>query len=99
MPARPTLETLLHAAVDDRHAKFQFRERQLVRPINSVHAEVDGRQLVNFCSNNYLGLTHHPRVLEAIARATQTHGAGVAASPLITGYTDLHASAERALAD
>ena len=92
------LEDFLGAALADRRAAFQFRQRQIVRPLDSVHVDIDGRGHVNFCSNNYLGLTHHPRVIEAVARATQSHGAGAAASPLISGYTDLHASAERALA-
>src|SRR5439155_20224666 len=95
---RPSLEDLLHAALDDRRANLQLRQRRVVTPIDSVHLEISGRRFVNFCSNNYLGLTHHPRVIAAVQRATQSHGAGAAASPLISGYTDLHASAERALA-
>jgi 8-amino-7-oxononanoate synthase len=93
-----SLEELLNAALDYRRAAFQLRQRQVVRPINSTHVEIDGRRYVNFCSNNYLGLTHHPRVIEAAARAAQSHGSGAGAAPLISGYTDLHASAERALA-
>jgi 8-amino-7-oxononanoate synthase len=91
-------EAWLAAALGERSRSNQLRQRQLIRPIDSVHVEIDGRRYVNFCSNNYLGLTHHPRVIEAIARAAQSHGAGAGASGLISGYTDLHASAERALA-
>jgi 8-amino-7-oxononanoate synthase len=93
-----TLEALLHAALDDRRAKFQFRQPKVVRPIDSVHVDIDGRRYVNFCSNNYLGLTHHPAVLEAVERATRRYGAGAGASPLISGYSDLHAAAEQTLA-
>src|SRR3954454_14297558 len=92
------LDELLNAALDDRRANHQRRQRQIITPIDAVHVEIAGRRHVNFCSNNYLGLTHHPRVIEAAQRATQTHGAGAAASALISGYTDIHASAERALA-
>jgi 8-amino-7-oxononanoate synthase len=91
-------EAWLAAALGERSRSNQLRQRQLIRPIDSVHVEIDGRRYVNFCSNNYLGLTHHPRVIEAAARAAQSHGAGAGASGLISGYTDLHASAERALA-
>jgi 8-amino-7-oxononanoate synthase len=93
-----SLDELLHAALDDRRAAFQLRQRRVVRPVDSTHVEIDGREYVNFCSNNYLGLTHHPRVIEAVARAAHSHGTGVGAAPLISGYTDLHASAERAIA-
>src|SRR5438445_8995647 len=75
MPGPTTLQNLLNAALDDRRAKLQLRQRQILRPIDSVHIEIDGRRYVNFCSNNYLGLTYHPRVIDAIERATRTHGA------------------------
>src|SRR4051794_13794530 len=40
-----------------------LRQRQVVRPLEAVHVEIDGVRYVNFCSNNYLGLTHHPKLL------------------------------------
>lgn len=75
-----------------------FRQRRVVTPLDATHVEIDGRRYVNFASNNYLGLTHHPRVIDAARRATERRGAGSGAAGLITGYTDAHASAERALA-
>src|SRR5687767_10163083 len=75
-----------------------YRQRRVVRAVDATHVEVDGRRYVNFASNNYLGLTHHPRVLEAAANALREHGAGSAASPLITGYGPAQASLERRLA-
>jgi 8-amino-7-oxononanoate synthase len=77
----------------DRH-----RSRQLVRPLDAVHVEIDGRRLVNFASNNYLGLTHHPAVIDALREAATSHGAGSGAAALISGYTPAHASAEGTLA-
>src|SRR5688572_14421187 len=75
-----------------------FRERRAIQPQGATHVQWQGRRLVNFASNNYLGLTHHPRVVEAVRRACATHGAGSGAAGLVTGYTDAHASAESALA-
>src|SRR3954465_3306774 len=91
---RRTVRDHLHQL---RHGHL-YRSRQVVRPIDSTHVEIDGRRYVNFCSNNYLGLTHHPRVIEAVQRAAESHGAGAGAAPLISGYTDLHAAAENSLA-
>ena len=71
------------AGLRERHL---FRQRQLITPLDATHVEVEGRQYVNFASNNYLGLTHHPRVIEAARRAAQDYGAGSGAAPLITGY-------------
>jgi 7-keto-8-aminopelargonate synthetase-like enzyme len=50
-------------------------------------------------SNNYLGLTHHPRVLEAASRALHTYGAGCTGSRFLNGSLDLHVQLERALAE
>ena len=75
-----------------------FRQRRVVRPLDATHVEVDGRRFVNFASNNYLGLSHHPRVIEAAMDATRREGVGAGASPLVTGHSAAHASAERAIA-
>jgi 8-amino-7-oxononanoate synthase len=75
-----------------------YRQPRIMRPIDATHVECEGRTLVNFSSNNYLGLTHHPRILGAVEQAIARDGFGSAAAPLITGYTPAHDSAERALA-
>ena len=74
------------------------RTRRIVRPLDATHIEVDGRRFVNFASNNYLGLSHHPRVVEAAVDATRRDGTGAGASPLVTGHSAAHDSAERAVA-
>jgi 8-amino-7-oxononanoate synthase len=61
--------------------------------------ELDGRRLVQFSSNNYLGLATHPRVLAAAAAALREFGAGTGASRLISGTQAPHAALERALAE
>lgn len=79
-------------------ADHLHRRRRVVRPLDATHVEIDGRTYVNFASNNYLGLSHHPRVLEAAADALRLDGAGAGASPLVTGHGPAHASAERRIA-
>ncbi len=59
---------------------------------------VDGKEVLNFCSNNYLGLANHPRILEAAKAAIDTHGVGPAAVRTIAGTMDLHLELERRLA-
>src|SRR4051794_18093798 len=81
--------------VDNHH----LRQRRAVRALDSTHVEIDGRPFVNFSGNNYLGLTHHPRVISAVSGSVTTRGTGSAASGLVTGYTDVHAAAEAAVAD
>ena len=52
---------------------------------DAVHVERDGKALINVCSNDYLGLAHHPQVIEAARAATAEWGAGAGASRLVTG--------------
>ncbi|HSV15514.1 MAG TPA: 8-amino-7-oxononanoate synthase [Tepidisphaeraceae bacterium] len=94
----PTWENLLENALSARDATNERRARRALRVMDATHVEQDGRRLVNFASNNYLGLTHHPRVIDAFDSAAKRDGVGSAAAALVTGYTDAHASAERAIA-
>jgi 8-amino-7-oxononanoate synthase len=80
-------------------AVHRFRQRHVVQASDAVHIVRNGRRLVNFSSNNYLGLTHHPRIIAAMTDAAQQHGAGAGAAGLISGFSPIHASAERAIAD
>lgn len=59
---------------------------------------VDGKQVLNFCSNNYLGLANHPRMVEAAREIISTYGVGPAAVRSIAGTMDIHLELERRLA-
>ncbi|HEY57138.1 MAG TPA: glycine C-acetyltransferase [Anaerolineae bacterium] len=59
---------------------------------------VDGKQVLNFCSNNYLGLANHPRLVQAAKEAIDRYGVGPAAVRTIAGTMDLHVELERRLA-
>jgi len=59
---------------------------------------VDGKRVLNFCSNNYLGLANHPRILKAAHEATEKYGVGPAAVRSIAGTMDLHLELERRMA-
>ena len=59
---------------------------------------VDGRKVLMFCSNNYLGLSNHPKLKEAAIDAVRTHGAGSGSVRPIAGTMDLHVELERRLA-
>ena len=59
---------------------------------------VDGRPMLAFCSNDYLGLAAHPRVVEALREGAQIYGAGSGASHLVSGHSRAHAVLEERLA-
>ncbi len=73
-----------------------------IRTLSSAqgaYLTVDGRRVLNFCSNNYLGLANHPRLVEAAREAMQRYGVGPAAVRSIAGTTALHLELERRLAE
>ena len=92
------LGRLLRKALEDRRHASLHRQRRAMSAHSSATVELEGRRYVNFSSNDYLGLRTHPEIVAALARAAAEHGAGSGASPLVTGYSPLHASAEAALA-
>jgi glycine C-acetyltransferase len=72
-----------------------------IRTIGSAQGAwltVDGKNVLNFCSNNYLGLANHPKIVEAAKEATKKYGVGPAAVRSIAGTTDLHIQLEQRLA-
>jgi len=72
-----------------------------IRTIGSAQGAwltVDGKNVLNFCSNNYLGLANHPRIVEAAKEATDKYGVGPAAVRSIAGTMDLHVQLEQRLA-
>src|SRR5207253_7066608 len=73
------------------------RERQLQGPQGAA-IRVGGRDVINFCANNYLGLANHPAVVEAAQEALRHYGYGLASVRFICGTQDLHKNLEAALA-
>jgi 8-amino-7-oxononanoate synthase len=91
------LNDLFEQEFTRRAAEHQLRTRIPITPIDAVHVEIDGKRYVNFASNDYLGLTHHPSVIRAAQEALARYGAGSGASALASGYTGAHRSAEDAI--
>ena len=74
------------------------RRRRVLDSPQAPHATVDGRALVNFSGNDYLGLANHPRLRAAAHAAIDEWGVGAGASPLVSGYQRIHEEAEERFA-
>ena len=74
------------------------RERIIATPQGAVVRTTDGRELINLCANNYLGLSSHPKAIEAAHRALDTHGFGLSSVRFICGTQDIHKELERRIA-
>lgn len=87
------------AAQTERTATASSRPRRLIEARDGVRVRVDGRELINFCSNDYLGLSQHLDVVSAFQEASAHHGVGSGASALVCGHHSDHAELEREAAE
>jgi glycine C-acetyltransferase len=77
-----------------REAGLYKKERIITTPQGADIKTADGRSVINFCANNYLGLSSHPRVVAAAKRAIDTHGFGMSSVRFICGTQDIHKELE-----
>ncbi|MFN8865022.1 MAG: glycine C-acetyltransferase [Flavobacteriales bacterium] len=75
------------------------RERIITSPQGAVIRTTEGKDVLNFCANNYLGLSSHPMVVEAAKKAVDTHGFGMSSVRFICGTQDVHKELEKKIAD
>ena len=73
-------------------------ERVIVSPQGAVIRVADGKEVLNFCANNYLGLSNHPALKEAAKKGLDTHGYGVSSVRFICGTQDIHKQLEASIA-
>ena len=74
------------------------KERIIVSPQDAVIKLADGKEVLNFCANNYLGLSSHPALIRAAHEALDTYGYGMSSVRFICGTTDLHKKLEEKIA-
>lgn len=88
----------LQSELAERAAHGLLRRRRVLDSPQGARIRVDGRDVLSFCSNDYLGLAHHPDLIQAVQVAVAEAGVGSGASHLITGHHRLHHELEEALA-
>ncbi|WP_455380129.1 8-amino-7-oxononanoate synthase [Acidihalobacter prosperus] len=89
----------LKQRIATRAAQGQQRFRRVVHGSPGPVQQIDGREVLVFCSNDYLGLANHPKVTQSLRQATKTYGAGTGSAHLINGHTQAHHALEEALAE
>ena len=89
------LQPVLQKKLDEiREANLFKKERVITTPQGAVIKTTDGKEVINFCANNYLGLSAHPRIIEAAKRTIDTHGYGMSSVRFICGTQDIHKTLE-----
>ena len=89
----------IRAALAQRQQEHRFRSLKPVKPILGTSRVIqEGRELINFCSNDYLGLSSHPEVIKQSKDFAEHYGAGSGASRLVSGTLAIHENFEEKLA-
>src|SRR5262245_29623616 len=89
----------LDAESEERSRLGLSRRLTVLEASQPARVEHEGRSLINFASNDYLGLAADPRIVDAAIRAAQQFGWGAGASPLVAGWSTPHEELAAALAD
>lgn len=94
-----SFKTHLQEQLDEIKASGLYKEERIITGPQQAAIRVStGQEVLNFCANNYLGLSNHPRVLEAAARTLQERGYGMSSVRFICGTQDLHKELEATIA-
>ena len=88
----------LNADLQQRKQANLFRATQVVQSPQGPHLQVDGKDYLGFCSNDYLGLANHPKIIEAFKLAADQFGVGSGAAHLVNGHSQFHEELEYELA-
>ncbi len=80
--------------VEDIKAAGLYKTERIITSPQGAEITVNGKTVLNFCANNYLGLSSHPRVIEAAHKAIETHGYGMSSVRFICGTQDIHKELE-----
>jgi len=107
VPARKDGLTLMHpdllqslaARVAERERTGLLRRARTLDATRGVRIRIDGRDLLNFCSNDYLGLAQDPRIIAALQNAANASGVGSTAAHMVCGHHRAHAQLEEALCE
>ncbi len=93
---KPVLEQTI---AEIKEAGLYKKERVITTPQGADIKTSDGKDVINFCANNYLGLSSHPKVIEAAKKAIDSHGYGMSSVRFICGTQDIHKELEQKISE
>lgn len=85
--------------VEDIKASGLYKTERIISGPQGAEIKVGGKVVLNFCANNYLGLSSHPKVMEAAIKTLQSHGYGMSSVRFICGTQDIHKELEKKISD
>lgn len=95
----PNIHLTIQAELDELGSAGLFKRERIIQSPQSAHIIANGREVLNFCANNYLGLSSHPEVINAAKDTIDTHGYGMSSVRFICGTQDIHKQLESKIAE
>ncbi len=96
--ASPSFYSRIQQELDDIQAAGLYKQERIIDSVQGAEIMVNGKQVLNFCANNYLGLSAHPQVVQAAKDAIDYRGYGMSSVRFICGTQDIHKELEQKLA-
>ncbi len=93
-----TLKPVLQQEISEIKEAGLYKQERVITTPQAADIKANGKQVINFCANNYLGLSSHPKVIEAAHKAIDTHGYGMSSVRFICGTQDIHKQLEEKIA-
>ena len=85
--------------ISDLEKNHLLRSRRIANSAQGTKMKIDNKDVINFCSNDYLSLANHPKIKEALVQGVEKYGAGSGASHLVSGHSESHNLLEESLAE
>ncbi|MBK9212835.1 MAG: glycine C-acetyltransferase [Saprospiraceae bacterium] len=95
----PNIHLTIQAELDELGSAGLFKRERIIQSPQSAHIIANGHEVLNFCANNYLGLSSHPDVINAAKDTIDTHGYGMSSVRFICGTQDIHKALEAKIAE
>lgn len=93
-----TNQSIVAQELQEIQANGLFKQERIITTPQGADIMANGKEVINFCANNYLGLSSHPKVIEAAKKALDTHGFGMSSVRFICGTQDIHKELEQKIA-
>jgi glycine C-acetyltransferase len=94
-----TNQSIVAQELQEIRANGLFKQERIITTPQGADIIANGKEVINFCANNYLGLSSHPKVIEAAKKALDTHGFGMSSVRFICGTQDIHKELEQKIAE
>ncbi len=94
-----TLQPVLQKELEEIQSAGLFKTERIISSPQGADIIANGKPVINFCANNYLGLSSHPKVIEAAKKTIDSHGYGMSSVRFICGTQDIHKQLEKKISD